>query len=143
ILEVSKIKTPGYCASFYCHTTPIRLLSRFSVLLDLQRRHVRGTIFGTWRLTNSIRPLCGHPPSIQILALASAQKPSPLISVELVGGQEFLDDMETGELCNRNRGMFTSRTEKSHNILYPAFVCRAQVSTIYRPIRGMRLRRDS
>jgi len=112
----------------------VLFLEKFSQLFCLQRRHVGHTNFGTWGLANSIRPLCGHPPSSPILALASAQKLSPLISVELVGSQEFLDDMETGELCNRNRGMFTSRTEKSHNILYPAFVCRAQVSTIYRPI---------
>ena len=42
-----------------------------------------------------------------------------------------MDDMETGELCNRNRGMFTSRTEKSHNILYAAEMGNAYIDLMH------------
>jgi hypothetical protein len=39
----------------------------FSMFLGLQRQHMRGTIFGIWGMTNSIRAdTVGQPPSAEI-----------------------------------------------------------------------------
>jgi hypothetical protein len=45
-------------------------------------------IFGTWGLTNSIRPLSGHHTSVVILPVERVRKLSASMNVELVDGQE-------------------------------------------------------
>jgi hypothetical protein len=71
------------------------------MFLGLQRRHMRGTIFGNLGLTNSIRPLLRHTLSSPILVPDYAQQLSPQINVELGGGPEVFGwDRCAGHLCS-------------------------------------------
>ena len=50
-------KPPGYCWSFYFHAIRLLLLYWILMMFGPSTQACRGMIFGTWGLTNSIRPL--------------------------------------------------------------------------------------